>query len=186
MSKALHGDPTTNQMDQYIRGMLEVLGYKVIVVQSRPRRSPGGSSASQEHRSSPWPVRSGRGDPVRSSYPISRNAPRSGLCRQYSSRSAARRVRRLAEEALNYCNENCRRHIQTCIDHDCPLPVVGFELQDDEGRVCADAELAWEDRLLAVLLPERAEGMEAFQQQGWTVFLSPDLTDEQLRELLSE
>jgi len=59
-------------------------------------------------------------------------------------------------------------------------------LQDDEGRVCADAELAWEDRLLAVLLPERSEGMEAFEQQGWTVFLAPDLTDEQLRELLSE
>ncbi len=72
---------------------------------------------------------------------------------------------------MNYCNESCRRHVQTCIDHDFPLPVVGFELQDDEGHVCADAELAWEDRLLAVTLPERSEGMEAFRQQGWTVFL---------------
>jgi len=40
MSRGLHGDPKTAQMDQYIRGMLEVLGYKVIVVQSRDLDDP--------------------------------------------------------------------------------------------------------------------------------------------------
>lgn len=35
MSRGLHGDPKTAQRDQLIRGMLELDGYKVIVVQTR-------------------------------------------------------------------------------------------------------------------------------------------------------
>ena len=35
MSRGLHGDPKTAQRDQLIRGMLELDGYTVIVVQSR-------------------------------------------------------------------------------------------------------------------------------------------------------
>ncbi len=187
MSRALHGDPKTAQMDQLICGMLEVLGYKVIVVQSRDLDDP---QAVRQHLKSIAQAlgRSDLAEAIQSGA-----APQStGTAPSHDSAGGIppdpwlTERRRLAEEALKYCNESCRRHVQTCIDHDFPLPVVGFELQDDEGRVCADAELAWEDRLLAVLLPERSESMEAFQQQGWTVFLAPGLTDEQLRELLSE
>ncbi|MBA3302603.1 MAG: hypothetical protein H0U26_01875, partial [Acidimicrobiia bacterium] len=52
--------------------------------------------------------------------------------------------------------------------------------------VCADAELAWEDRKLAVLLPERPEGAGAFRERGWTVLFAPELTEEHLLDLLSE
>jgi hypothetical protein len=40
MSRGLHGDPKTSQRDQLIRGMLELDGYKVIVVQSRDLNDP--------------------------------------------------------------------------------------------------------------------------------------------------
>jgi len=40
MSRALHGDPKTAMRDQLIRGMLELDGYKVIVVQSRDLNDP--------------------------------------------------------------------------------------------------------------------------------------------------
>ena len=40
MSRALHGDPKTAQRDQLIRGMLELDGYTVIVVQSRDLNDP--------------------------------------------------------------------------------------------------------------------------------------------------
>jgi hypothetical protein len=40
MSKSLHGDPKTAQRDQLIRGMLELDGYTVIVVQSRDLEDP--------------------------------------------------------------------------------------------------------------------------------------------------
>ena len=94
--------------------------------------------------------------------------------------------RREAEEALRFCDERCRHLVQACIDYELPLPVVGYELQDDGGRVCADAELAWQQQRVAVLLPERPEGMEAFRSQGWNVFLAPDLPEGRLLELLSE
>ncbi len=174
MSRGLHGDPKTAQMDQLIRGMLELLGYKVIVVQSRDLDDP---QAVRQHLKN-IALALGRSDLA--------EAIQSGASSQSTGTALGRdssgtippdplhaERRRLADEALNYCNESCRRHVQTCINHDFPLPVVGFELQDDEGRVCADAELAWEDRLLAVLLPERSEGMDAFQQQGWTCSLRP-------------
>src|SRR5208337_1506090 len=40
MSRGLHGDPKTAQRDQLIRGMLELDGYSVIVVQSRDLDDP--------------------------------------------------------------------------------------------------------------------------------------------------
>ena len=40
MNRSLHGDPKTAQRDQLIRGMLELDGYKVIVVQSRDLNDP--------------------------------------------------------------------------------------------------------------------------------------------------
>ena len=40
MSRSLHGDPKTAQRDQLIRGMLELDGYSVIVVQSRDLDDP--------------------------------------------------------------------------------------------------------------------------------------------------
>jgi ATP-dependent helicase YprA (DUF1998 family) len=40
MSRGLHGDPKTAQRDQLIRGMLELDGYKVIVVRSRDLNDP--------------------------------------------------------------------------------------------------------------------------------------------------
>jgi hypothetical protein len=46
MSRNLHGSPQTAQMDQLIRGMLEVNGYKVIVIQSRDLDDP---QAVREH-----------------------------------------------------------------------------------------------------------------------------------------
>ena len=40
MSRNLHGDPKTAQRDQLIRQMLELDGYKVVVVQSRDLDDP--------------------------------------------------------------------------------------------------------------------------------------------------
>jgi hypothetical protein len=40
MSRGQHGDPKTAQRDQLIRGMLELDGYTVVVVQSRDLDDP--------------------------------------------------------------------------------------------------------------------------------------------------
>src|SRR5262249_54370151 len=85
------------------------------------------------------------------------------------------------DELLKYCDERSRDIVRACADQGRPLPVVGFELQDEQGRVCAEAELAWPSQQVAVLLPEQ-DGAEAdFAAQGWKVFS----TDGEQQELLN-
>ena len=67
-----------------------------------------------------------------------------------------------------------------------PLPDVGYELQDGAGRVCAEAELAWPIRKLAVVLPEKRDAVAEFRRQGWKVVTSSELTVERLLHLLPE
>jgi DEAD/DEAH box helicase domain-containing protein len=60
------------------------------------------------------------------------------------------------------------------------VPEIGFELQDDQGRVCAEAELAWPDKQIAVVLPERSAAPETFRGRGWNIFdpIASNLTKE--------
>ena len=51
-------------------------------------------------------------------------------------------------------------------------PDVGFELVDDLGRVVAEAELAWPDEQIAVLLPD--QDRKPFADAGWKTFLPSD------------
>ena len=51
-------------------------------------------------------------------------------------------------------------------------PEVGFELSDSNGQVIAEAELAWEARLVAVLLGE--QDRISFDEAGWRTALAHD------------
>ena len=57
-----------------------------------------------------------------------------------------------------------------------PAPgVVGFELSDEStGATVAEAEMAWEDRKVAWLLPEQEDYADVFKNKGWTVLLSSE------------
>ena len=57
-----------------------------------------------------------------------------------------------------------------------PAPsVVGFELSDESsGATIAEAEMAWEDKKVAWLLPEQEEYADVFKNNGWTVLLSSE------------
>ena len=53
--------------------------------------------------------------------------------------------------------------------------VVGFELSDESsGATIAEAEMAWEDRKVAWLLPEQEDYADVFKNKGWTVLLSSE------------
>jgi DEAD/DEAH box helicase domain-containing protein len=80
-------------------------------------------------------------------------------------------------ELLIYCDPRCHDLLRAVMVRGCAMPEIGFELQDDGGRVCAEAELAWPDQRIAVVLPERSAGSESFRERGWNVFdptASPD------------
>lgn len=57
-----------------------------------------------------------------------------------------------------------------------PAPsVVGFELSDESsGATIAEAEMAWEEKKVAWLLPEQEEYADVFKNNGWTVLLSSE------------
>ena len=50
-------------------------------------------------------------------------------------------------------------------------PLAGYESADGRGRVAAEAELAWPDQRVAVLLPEQHDLGTVWQQAGWRVVL---------------
>ena len=80
-------------------------------------------------------------------------------------------------ELLTYCDSRCHDLLRDMIGRGSPIPEVGFELQDGQGRVCAEAELAWLDWRIAVVLPERTEAANTFRENGWTVFGPNDNPD---------
>ena len=56
-------------------------------------------------------------------------------------------------------------------DADIEAPsVVGYELEDDNGVIIAEAEMAWESRKIVFLTAEQLEvNKEVFEEHGWTV-----------------
>jgi ATP-dependent helicase YprA (DUF1998 family) len=166
MSRGLHGDPKTAQRDQLIRGMLELDGYKVIVVQSRDLNDP---QAVREHLKNIAEA-IGRADlPLLSGAPAARPSELGG-----DTGGAG------LGELLPLCDERCRALLRACGEGKRHLPVVGYELRDDSGRVTPhQAELAWESAGIAVVLPEAPDAAAAFREQGWTVFVAGDAEAEQ-------
>ena len=49
------------------------------------------------------------------------------------------------------------------------VPEAGYELTGHAGRVIAEAELAWPERRVAVLLLEQREWAAVFEAEGWRV-----------------
>jgi ATP-dependent helicase YprA (DUF1998 family) len=161
MSRALHGDPKTAQRDQLIRGMLELDGYKVIVVQSRDLNDP--QAVRQHLRNIALAI--GRTDlPIFKEETTHAASPATEETSQPSG----------VEELLEYCDVRCKDLIRVCDQQGRPLPEVGYELQDEQGRVCAEAELAWSTKKVALLLPEQVAASADFTAQGWKVFSTED------------
>ena len=83
------------------------------------------------------------------------------------------------KEALALVAPELRPAMEHWSGLDLPAPEVGFELTGPEGRVIAEAELAWSDLKVAVLLAEQRVWAALFEEAGWTVF---DGTAENLTE----
>ena len=92
-------------------------------------------------------------------------------------------------EVLEFCDERCRDFVQSWAEKGLPLPMNGYELQDEKDRICAQAEFAWVDKKVAALVPEEiARSKPAFEARGWTVFPALELAqhESQLQSLITE
>ena len=65
--------------------------------------------------------------------------------------------------------------LQAAVEAAIDCPIVGYELLDEADRVVAEAELAWPDRKLAVLIDDI--GLEMFEAAGWRVRMLGQGTD---------
>jgi hypothetical protein len=83
-------------------------------------------------------------------------------------------------EVIEYCDESCQDFVESWAEKGLPLPVVGFELLDEKGRVCAEAELAWPEKKVAALLSSQVQGAEAFESRNWRIFAADDLISKQM------
>ena len=90
------------------------------------------------------------------------------------------------DELVDLCDERCQEFVRSWAKQGLPLPEVGYELLDEKGRVCAQAELAWPDRKVVAVLPEGTDVTEEFKRRGWTVFDATDLAkvEDQLKASL--
>jgi DEAD/DEAH box helicase domain-containing protein len=81
-------------------------------------------------------------------------------------------------DVLIYCDPRCHDLLRASFSRGCAMPEIGFELQDDQGRVCGEAELAWPTKQVAVVLPERTEAARTFRDRGWIVLEPTASADE--------
>jgi DEAD/DEAH box helicase domain-containing protein len=80
------------------------------------------------------------------------------------------------DRVLNLVDAEEKEFIAMLATNQVPVPVVGYELADERGAAIAEAELAWEELQIAVLLDYQHEEFgEAFVARGWKVFLPGDI-----------
>ena len=87
-------------------------------------------------------------------------------------------------EDVVVCDERCRRIVRMCQEQHLPLPEVGYGLMDAAGGGCAEAELAWPSKKVAVLLPEQVQHEERFSERDWTAFAAASLANDTHAECL--
>ena len=71
--------------------------------------------------------------------------------------------------AMELVDPRLRGLVMTLFRRRVSAPVVGYELTRDTGAVLAESELAWPERKVAVLLPEKREWKSPFESAGWWV-----------------
>ena len=179
MSRHLHGDEKTAKRDQLIRQMLELDGYKILVIQSRDLNDPQvvrlhlRNIAKAISRNDLAEMIEEAGVILTPSVPDEEQP----VVEAHDAPTISE-----GNELLEYADERCRAFLKKWVAEDRPRPVVGFGLEDEERIVIAEAELAWADQKIAALFNDQ-DGKEDFEAAGWTVFDAARL-EESMSELV--
>jgi ATP-dependent helicase/nuclease subunit A len=83
-------------------------------------------------------------------------------------------------------DEECRRIVVNFVEKGIrPPDHVGFELINDRDEVIAEAEVAWEQEMVALLRADQQEYTEVFDAAGWKVFMADSGIVAEIEEALS-
>ena len=72
------------------------------------------------------------------------------------------------EQLLDLVHESVRDSLRGLISEDIRAPEVGYELQNGDGEIIADGELAWVAEKLVVLVTGQESCRKKFEDAGWT------------------
>jgi ATP-dependent helicase YprA (DUF1998 family) len=170
MSRGLHGDPKTAQRDQLIRQMMELDGYRVIVVQSKDLNDP---QAVRLHLRNIAKAIS-RNDLVEMIDESVLTVTDSIDAEELEVATVDIATMSPQDEVLEYVNERCRDFVKDWLKDGLPDPIVGYGLENGEGILVAEAELAWPMAKVAAMFSDQ-EGKEEFESAGWKVFEADSL-----------
>jgi ATP-dependent helicase YprA (DUF1998 family) len=174
MSRHLHGDEKTAQRDQLIRQMLELDGYKVIIVQSLDLNDP--QVVRLHLRNIAKAISRNDLAELIDEAGVIELPPVNVDATQMSESSESSTSTDDGDELLEFADERCRTFLKKWIAEGHPHPVVGYGLEDGDGIVIAEAELVWIDHKVAAIFGDQ-EGKEDFEAAGWKVFDAASLED---------
>ncbi|MCA9141049.1 MAG: DUF1998 domain-containing protein, partial [Planctomycetales bacterium] len=170
MSKALHGDPKRAQKDQLIRQMLELDGYKVIVVQSRDLNDPQIVRAHLRNIADAI-SRLDLAEMIETApleFEIAETAAGSDDSDEPQPTPPGA-LNTLSSDLIEFADPRCHSFLKEWASKGHPIPEIGFELADEDGIVEASAELAWPPKKIAAVFAEE-EGREFFERDDWTIY----------------
>ncbi|MDY0361726.1 MAG: DEAD/DEAH box helicase [Desulforegulaceae bacterium] len=79
-------------------------------------------------------------------------------------------------EILEMTDSACVELIKFLEINNCPFPEVGYELEDEKGKVVCEAELAWPEIKKAVLLKDGNACLSVFENLGWSAFFIDEVS----------
>jgi hypothetical protein len=65
------------------------------------------------------------------------------------------------------------------------VPVVGYEIDNDQGEVVAEAELAWPDQKIICLYAEESEQLSSESLPEWTRVLLEEEWESEVKSLFN-
>ncbi len=78
-------------------------------------------------------------------------------------------------EVFTYADSTCMDLLRKCQAEVMSLPEVGYELTGPDGAITAQAELAWSELKVAVIMDGDAADRSAFTDAGWNVFRATEV-----------
>jgi ATP-dependent helicase/nuclease subunit A len=83
-------------------------------------------------------------------------------------------------------DEECRRIVEKFVEKGIRQPdCIGFELTNDRGEVIAEAEVAWEQEMVALLRADQQVFREVFDTAGWKAYVANSGIVTEMEEALS-
>ena len=81
------------------------------------------------------------------------------------------------QEIIGFVNENYQEGLIALVQETGQVPAAGFELQDNDGEIIAEAELAWVEERMVLLTKQQLVYSSVFIKLGWTVIKPSEQND---------